>query len=71
LYLSHGKKKLKLNSRYLKLKEMEKQRSVKLEKAKESAPELAKKKAEYIPPADHPWRRHDPSLHHNSYLERV
>ena len=30
-----------------------------------------KKKGKHIPPPDHPWRRHQPSLHYNSYLERV
>lgn len=29
------------------------------------------KKAKYIPPPDHPWRRHNPRLHHNCYLEKV
>ncbi len=33
--------------------------------------EPVKKKSKYIPPADHPCRRHNPSLHHNSYLERI
>jgi len=33
--------------------------------------EPRKRKGKYIPPPDHPWRRHNPSLHHNSYLERV
>jgi hypothetical protein len=28
-------------------------------------------KAKYIPPPDHPWKRHNPSLHHNWHLERV
>jgi hypothetical protein len=30
-----------------------------------------KKKGKYIPPSDHPWRRHNPALHHNSYLKRI
>ena len=29
------------------------------------------KKGKYIPPADHPWRRHQPSLHYNCYLEKI
>ena len=66
-----GKISIKQNGRYLKFKELEKQRSVKLENKKEPAPKLVKKKAKYIPPADHPWRRHNPSLHHNCYLERI
>lgn len=33
------------------------------------APE--KKKGPYIPPPTHPWRRWEPQLHHNCYLERI
>ena len=36
-----------------------------------SVPKPAERKGKYIPPPDHPWRRNAPSLHHNSYLERV
>jgi len=25
----------------------------------------------YIPPPDHPWRRYNPALHHNHYLEKI
>jgi transposase len=31
----------------------------------------AKSEGHYIPAANHPWRRYDPLLHHNSCLERV
>ncbi len=30
-----------------------------------------RQKGKFIPPANHPWRRTDPTLHHNSYLQRV
>jgi transposase len=33
------------------------------------APE--KRKGQRIPPPDHPWRRWEPQLHHNCYLERI
>jgi transposase len=33
------------------------------------APE--KRKGQYIPPPNHPWRRWEPQLHHNCYLERI
>ena len=29
------------------------------------------RKGKYIPPADHPWRRYNPALHHNHYLEKI
>jgi hypothetical protein len=34
-------------------------------------PKPAERKGKYIPPANHPWRRDNPALHHNFYLERV
>jgi transposase len=33
------------------------------------APE--KRKGQYIPPHNHPWRKWEPHLHHNCYLERI
>jgi len=33
------------------------------------APE--RRKGQYIPPPNHPWRRWEPQLHHNSYLEKI
>ena len=66
-----GKITIKLNGRYLKLTEIDKKKSVRPEKEKIALPELIKKKAKYIPPADHPWRRYNPSLHHNCYLEKI
>lgn len=35
------------------------------------APFIPKRKGRYVPRADHPWRRNDPSLHYNVYLERI
>jgi hypothetical protein len=35
------------------------------------APKRTERKGKYIPPANHPWRHRDPSLHHNCYLERI
>jgi len=29
------------------------------------------KKGPYVPPPNHPWRRWEPQLHHNCYLERI
>lgn len=33
--------------------------------------DLKKKPANPVPPPNHPWRRHEPQLHHNWYLERI
>jgi hypothetical protein len=30
-----------------------------------------KRKGKYIPPPNHPWRRYNPKLHHNYYLEKI
>jgi transposase len=30
-----------------------------------------KRKERYLPPPNHPWRRWEPQLHHNCYLERI
>lgn len=42
-----------------------------MKKMKKPVDKLRKRKRKYIPPADHPWRRYNPSLHHNFYLERI
>lgn len=62
---------IKSKGRYLDFHEVYEVKPVKITKAKKSSSEAKKKKGKYIPPPDHPWRRHNPSLHHNSYLERV
>ena len=46
------------------------------EKTKRKKPQLQAmhknhRKDKYIPPPDHPWRRYNPSLHYNSYLEKI
>jgi transposase len=61
---------LRFNRRNLKHKEItEEKKNVREERKEVSEPR--KKKGKYIPPADHPWRRWTPSLHHNCYLERI
>jgi len=55
------------NGHYLKYREVHEQEPAK----KKQSTKIPKKKGKYIPPADHPWHRHDPSLHHNCYLESV
>ena len=66
-----GKIAIKFNGRYLDFREVLKLRPVQAPEVKKPGNEPAKKKSKYIPSADHPWRRHNPSLHHNSYLERI
>jgi hypothetical protein len=62
---------IKFKGRYLKHIEIKDQKPVIEQEVKKEAAEPVKKKSKYIPPADHPWRRHQPSLYHNSYLERI
>lgn len=66
-----GKREIKFNGRYLKFKESINLKPVKEPKAKKLKAEPVKRRGKYIPPATHPWKRHQPSLHHNCYLERV
>lgn len=66
-----GQMEIRFNGRYLKFKEVISLKPAKALKVKKSEAENTKKRAKYIPPVDHPWRRHQPSLHHNCYLERV
>lgn len=47
------------------------QEAVPVEPKKAKAVAEVRRKSRYSPPADHPWRRRNPSLHHNSYLERI
>jgi transposase len=67
----NGEMKIKFNGRYLKYREIMEPKSVERERAKRVVDKPRKIKGKYIPPPDHPWRRHQPSLHHNCYLERV
>jgi hypothetical protein len=62
---------IKFNGRYLKYREIIEPEPAEREKVKRPVDEPRKRKGKYIPPPDHPWRRHNPSLHHNSYLERI
>ncbi len=62
---------IKFNGRYLGFKEISEQKPAKVAKVKKPDVEPRKRKSKYIPPSDHPWRRHQPSLHYNCYLERV
>lgn len=62
---------IKFNGRYLQYSEIVEQKPGAKEKAKKPAVEPTKKRAKYIPPPDHPWKRHTPLLHHNWYLERI
>jgi hypothetical protein len=64
-----GEIQIKFNRRYLPYREAFDLKPVKPTQAKKSAP--AKKKGKYIPPSNHPWKKHNPSLHHNWHLERV
>jgi len=66
-----GKIGLRYRGRYLQFKEIIEERSAKVKERRKHVEEPKRKKGKYIPPADHPWRRHQPSLHHNSYLERI
>ncbi len=61
---------IRFNGRYLEFREINEQTPAKAAKVKKPVVE-PKKKGKYIPAADHPWRRHSPSLHHNCYLEKA
>jgi len=61
---------LRFNRRNLKYREITEEKK-KVRKEIKEVSEPCKKKGKYIPPSDHPWRRHQPSLHYNCYLERV
>jgi hypothetical protein len=60
---------IKFNGRYLDFHEVFEPKPLKAVKMADSA--TVKKKGKYIPPPDHPWKRHDPALHHNYYLKRI
>ena len=62
---------IKLNGRYLKYREIMEPKPTAKEKVKKPVEEPRKRKGKYSPPPDHPWKRYNPSLHHNSYLERL
>jgi len=60
-----------LNGRYLDFHEVFEPKPLKTQPQNNPAKGDGKKKGKYIPPPDHPWKRNDPTLHHNWHLERV
>ena len=66
----NGEHTIKFNGRYLDFHEVFEPKPLKTQPQKVPVNGNGKKKGKYIPPSDHPWRRHDPALHHNSYLKR-
>jgi transposase len=66
-----GQIEIKFNRRFLDFHEVFEVKPVKVAKVKKESPQVRKKKGKYIPPPDHPWKRHNPRLHHNCYLERI
>ena len=67
----NGQMEIKFNDRYLKFKEIRNQNAMPEPKARKVIVTAVKKKPKYIPPSDHPWKKHQPSLHHNRYLEKI
>ena len=66
-----GKLTIKFNGRYLDFHEVFEPKPARTQPQKEPVKGNGKKKGKYIPPHDHPWKRHNPSLHHNCYLKRI
>jgi hypothetical protein len=66
-----GKLTIKFNGRYLDFHEVFEPKPASTQPQEESVKGNGKKKGKYIPPPDHPWKRHNPSLHHNCYLKRI
>jgi hypothetical protein len=66
-----GELTIKFNSRYLNFHEVFEPKPVTTPSQKQPVNGNGKKKGKYIPPPDHPWRRHNPALHYNSYLKRI
>ncbi len=66
-----GEHTIKFNGRYLDFHEVFEPKPLKTQPQKDPVNGDGKKKGKYIPPSDHPWRRHNPALHHNSYLKRI
>lgn len=64
-----GKLTFKLSGRYLKFHEIFEPKPLKIQSKKERV--KVKRKGKYIPPPNHPWRRYNPALHHNHYLEKI
>ena len=66
-----GKLSIKFNTRYLNFQEVFEAKPVSTQPLKKPVNGGEKKKGKYIPPPDHPWKRHDPALHNNWYLKRI
>ncbi len=66
-----GEIRIRFKGRFLKLKEISQHQAERKKKETRTNRMPEKKKGKYIPPPDHPWRRHNPKLHHNCYLERI
>jgi len=66
-----GELTIKFNGRYLGFHEVFEPKPARMQPQKGPVNGAGKKKGKYIPPADHPWRRHNPALHHNCYLEKI
>lgn len=66
-----GELTIKFNGRYLDFHEVFEPKPVITQSQKQPVNGNGIKKGKYIPPPDHPWRRHNPTLHHNCYLKRI
>jgi hypothetical protein len=66
-----GELSIKFRERHLEFHEIFELKPVKTQPQKIPENGNGKKKGKYIPPPDHPWRRHNPTLHHNYYLKRI
>ncbi len=62
---------IQFNNRYLEFHEVFEPKPLKTQTQKDPVNGDGKRKGKYIPPPDHPWKRHNPALHHNWYLKRI
>ena len=62
---------IQFNNRYLEFHEVFEPKPARTQLQKEPVNKDGNKKGKYIPPPDHPWKRHNPALHHNWYLKRI
>jgi hypothetical protein len=66
-----GELTIRFNGRYLSFHEVFEPKPERRPPQKDPVNGNGKKKGKYIPPPHHPWRRHNPALHHNCYLEKI
>jgi len=66
-----GELTIKFNGRYLGFQEVVEPMPARTQPQNKPVNGNGRKKGKHIPPPDHPWRRHNPSLHHNCYLEKI